>query len=96
MLEYLKDITPEDTQRVSELRKSNFENATPEDIEFYAEWTAKVRMQEEAFVNREAEMREEQQIRREAFAQQAQTAQKAIEALRDAAIEKLELVRNGK
>ena len=96
MLEYMKDITSKDTQRVSELRKSNFENATLEDIEFYAEWTAKIKMQEQAFTNREAEMREEQQMKREAFAQQAQTAQEAVEALRDAAILKLEMVRNGK
>jgi len=96
MLEYMKDITSKDTQRISELRKSNFENVTPEDIEFYAEWMAKIKMQELAFADREAEMRQEQQMKREAFAQQAQTAQEAIEALRDAAILKLEMVRNGK
>lgn len=95
MLEYLEGFTSEQFRRIEELQADNFEGATADDIELYAQWKAQNALQDEYFANREAEMRELQQQKAEAFALQAQTAQEAVEALKDAAIAKLELVKNG-
>ena len=95
MLEYLKDFTSEQFRRIEEMQANDFEDATADDIELYAKWKTQNALQDQYFANREAEMRELQQQKAEAFAQQAQTAGEAIEALKEAALAKLELVKNG-
>ena len=95
MLEYLEDFTSKQFRRIEELQACNFEGATADDIELYADWKAQNALQDQYFANREAEMRELQQQRAEAFAQQAQTAGEAVDALKQAALAKLELVKNG-
>ena len=95
MLEYLEGFTSEQFRRIEELQANDFEGATADDIELYAKWKAQNALQDQYFANRETEMRELQQQRAEAFAQQAQTAQEALEAMKEAALAKLELVKNG-
>ena len=95
MLEYLEGFTAEQFRRIEEMQANDFEGATADDIELYANWKAQNALQDQYFANREAEMRELQQQRAEAFAEQAQTAGEAIEALKQAALAKLELVKNG-
>lgn len=95
LMDYMKQITPEMTQKVSELRKSNFKDATPDDIELYAQYTALVKMQEDEFSQRRKQLEEVQAAKMEAVKENAKTSKEALEALRDAALAKLEAVKNG-
>ena len=95
LLEYIEDITPDVTRRVNELKASNFEGATPEDIELYAAWTAKMQMQSDYFEQQRRQRDEMHALKLENAIQDAQTSKEALEALRDAAYAKLEAVKNG-
>lgn len=94
MAEY-KGITAEMTKTVDRLIASNFENATPEDIETYAEWTKIHALNKESFIRKNELREQESKKRQELFEQQAQTANDALTALAELAKAKLKAVENG-
>lgn len=95
MNNYIKEITSSMTETVNRLKQSNFENATPEDIEVYAEWSRLMALQSAEFENiRETREREsEERIKNDAA--QTKAAIDALEAQRDLALARLEAVKNG-
>lgn len=95
MSEYMENITPEMTHIVDKLRMSNFENATAEEIEVYAEWTKLHALHHEEFAQKAEERKAESDERRELFKQQAQSALNALDSLAELAKAKLKAVENG-
>lgn len=95
MNNYIKEITPEMTETVDKLKRDNFKDATPEEIEVYAEWTRLMTLQSAEFENiRETRKREsEERIKNDAA--QAKAAIDALEAQKKLALAKLEAVKNG-
>lgn len=95
MENYLQGITPEMTKTVDKLISSNFENATPEEIEVYGEWN-RLRALHDADLQQKAQVREQESAeRRELYRQQAESAMNALDALADLAKAKLKAVENG-
>lgn len=91
----IKGITAEMTKTVDKLLATNFENATPEEIEAYAEWTRIFAMNDE-LVKQKQKIREQESARKlELFEQQAQSAMNALDALAELAQAKLKVVENG-
>lgn len=95
MLEYLKDITPEQTRRVDELLATNFENATSEDIELYANWKTAIALQNADFEIKREAMEREAQARHEIAQEAAEQSKNALDELVAVAKRRLELVENG-
>lgn len=95
MNNFMKEITPEMTETVNRLKRENFKDATPDEIEIYAEWSKMMALQSAEFENiREARERESEE-RRKNDAAQAKAAINALEAQRDLALARLEAVKNG-
>lgn len=95
MENYLQGITPEMTKTVDKLISSNFEDATPEEIEIYGEWN-RIHALHDADLQQKAEVRERESAeRRELYRQQAESAMNALDALADLAKAKLKAVENG-
>lgn len=92
---YIDAITPEMTATVDRLRAENFENATPEEIELYAEWTRIHALHHEEFLQNAELRKRESDERRELFRQQADSAMNALDALAELAKAKLKAVENG-
>ena len=91
----IKGITAEMTKTVDKLIATNFENATPKEIEIYAEWTRMFAMNDE-LVKQKQELRAQESARKlELFEQQAQSAMNALDALTELAQAKLKAVENG-
>ena len=91
----IKGITAEMTKTVDKLLATNFEGATPEEIEMYAEWTRIFAMNDE-LVKQKQELRAQETARKlELFEQQAQSATDALDALTELAKAKLKAVENG-
>lgn len=95
MNNYIKEITPEMTETVDKLKRDNFKDATPEEIEVYTEWTRLMTLQSAEFENiRETRKREsEERIKNDAA--QAKAAIDALEAQKELALARLEAVKNG-
>lgn len=94
MENYIKQITPEMTRTVNELKARNFVDATPEEIELYARW-AQLNALQSAEFEQHARLREqESEQRRKAFEEQANTALDALSTLRETALAKLKAVSN--
>lgn len=95
MQNFMKEITPDMTRTVDDLKRRNFENATPEEIEIYAQWTQINAMQAREFQENARIRSEESAQRKAAFEKQANSALEALEILKDAALAKLKAVENG-
>ena len=95
LLPYIGQITPEMTAKVNELKATDFEGATSEDIEIYAQWSALVKMQEDEFTQRRKQLNELHAAQLASVEENARTSTEALEALKDAALAKLEAVKNG-
>lgn len=95
MNNYIKEITPAMTETVDRLKRDNFKDATPEEIEVYAEWSRVMALQSAEFESiRETRKREsEERIKNDAA--QAKAAIDALETQRDLALARLEAVKNG-
>lgn len=95
MNNYIKEITSEMTETVNRLKQSNFKDATPDEIEVYAEWSRIMALQSAEFESiRETREREsEERIKNDAA--QTKAAIEALEAQRDLALARLEAVKNG-
>lgn len=95
MNNYIKEITPAMTETVNRLKRDNFKDATPEEIEVYAEWSRIMALQSAEFESiRETREREsEERIKNDAA--QAKAAIDALEAQKELALAKLEMVKNG-
>lgn len=95
MSTYINEITPEMTKTVDRLINENFENATPEEIEIYAEWT-KIHALHDAEFQAKAELRkQENEARIEQFKEQSKKAMDALDALTELAQAKLKAVEDG-
>ena len=95
MNNFMKEITPAMTETVDRLKRENFKDATPDEIEVYAEWSRIMALQSAEFENiRETRERELEERRKNNDAQ-AKAAIDALEAQRDLALARLEAVKNG-
>lgn len=94
MQNYLDDITPEMTATVDKLKANNFEGATPEEIETYAQFVSLTSAQRKETEYRK-EIMERQSIEQlELDKKQAQSAINALDALTELAKAKLKAVEN--
>lgn len=92
-LKYLANITPEMTNRVNELIDSDFENATREDIELYADWKVNMALQSETFKVEEELLRKRTDAHIEITTAQAELSKTEQQTRLNAAREKLAQVR---
>lgn len=90
---YLANITPETTKRVNELLDSNFEGATREDIELYADWKVNMALQSKLFETEKELLRKRTDAHIEITTQQAELSKSEQQARLNAAREKLAQVR---
>lgn len=88
-LKYLANITPEMTNRVKELIDSDFENATREDIELYADWKVNLALQSETFKTEEELLRKRTDAHIEIATIQAELTSNELKTRLNAAKEKL-------
>ena len=95
MNNFIKEITPAMTETVDRLKRENFKDATPEEIEVYAEWSRIMALQSAEFESIRETRERESAERRENDAAQAKAAIDALEAQRDLALARLEAVKNG-
>ena len=95
MNNFMKEITSEMTETVNRLKRENFKDATPEDIETYAEWSRIMALQSAEFESIRETRNAELEERRKNNAAQAKAAIDALEAQRDLALARLEAVKNG-
>ena len=95
MENYLKQVTPEMVQAVDELRRRNFAEATPEEIEMYAQVTRIQALHDSEVQAHRELMKQESDERRACFKAQADAAMDALTALADEARAKLEVIENG-
>lgn len=95
MKNYLHEITADMTKTVDDLKRRNFENATPDEIELYAKWSSIVAMQDAEIAEHSRIRREESEAAKEATLKESQAAVDALNALADLAREKLKAVKNG-
>lgn len=88
-----EEITPEMTAKVQELIATEFKDATPEDIELYAEWKSAIETHTEEFRIKEETLREHAE-RSIAIAEENGTiAKETLIAKRDYAKARLEELR---
>ena len=92
---YTSAITPEMTQTVDKLRATNFADATPEEIELYAEWTRLFALQEAEFEERKRLREQEADARMKQDQEKHEAAIDALTALTDLAKAKLRSVQDG-
>ena len=95
MNNFMKEITPEMTETVNRLKRENFKDATPEDIETYAEWSRIMALQSAEFESIRKTRDREFEERRKNDEAQTKAAIDALEAQRDLALARLEAVKNG-
>lgn len=95
MNNFMKEITPEMTETVNRLKRENFKDATPDEVEIYAEWSRIMALQSAEFENIRETRERESEERRKNDAAQAKAAINALEAQRDLALARLEAVKNG-
>lgn len=95
MNNFMKEITPAMTETVDRLKRENFKDATPDEIETYAEWSRIMALQSAEFESiRETRERELEERRKNNDAQ-AKAAIDALEAQKELALARLEAVKNG-
>lgn len=92
MENYLKQITPEMTKTVNDLKARNFADATIEEIELYAQWKLINALQSEEFAQHVKLREEESKRRKDSFDAQANAALDALNTLKDIALAKLKAV----
>lgn len=95
MNNYIKEITPAMTEIVDRLKRENFKDATPEEIETYAEWSRIMALQSAEFENIRETRERELEERRKNDKAQTKAAIDALEAQKDLALARLEAVKNG-
>lgn len=95
MENYIKEITPEMTLAVNELKARNFADATPEEIELYAQWSSIQRLQQEEFeLNRQTRITVSE-ARAKSIQDEKEAAINALNSLTELAQAKLKAVENG-
>lgn len=95
MNNFIKEITPAMTKTVDRLKRDNFKDATPEEIEVYAEWSRLMALQSAEFENIRETREREFEERRKNDAAQTKAAIDALEAQRDLALARLKAVQDG-
>ena len=95
MNNFMKEITPAMTETVDRLKRENFKDATPDEIEVYAEWSRIMALQSAEFENIRETRERELEERRKNDEAQTKAAIDALEAQKELALAKLEAVKNG-
>lgn len=95
MSEYLSEITPDMVKTVDKLKSTNFEGATPEEIEIYSEFNRLTALHSEELAQRVKIHKQEADERRALFKAQADSAINALDSLAALAQAKLKAVENG-
>lgn len=95
MENYMKQITPDMIRTVDDLKRREFKDATPEEIETYAQWSRINALQDAEFQHHREVRERESKARKESYEAQAKSAIDALNALADLAKAKLEAVENG-
>lgn len=95
MNNFMKEITPAMTETVDRLKRDNFKDATPEEIETYAEWSRIMALQSAEFESIRETRNAELEERRKNDAAQTKAAIDALEAQKELALARLEAVKNG-
>ena len=93
-MEYQK-FTGEQTRKIDEMLKNNFEDATPEDIELYATWKAERVKREIDFETKKEEMKNEYEMQKAILEKQSESAEKALNDLVAGIFNRLKVVENG-
>lgn len=95
MNNFIKEITPAMTETVDRLKRDNFKDATPDEIEVYAEWSRIMALQSAEFESIRKTRERELEERRKNDEAKTKAAIDALEAQRDLALARLEAVKNG-
>ncbi len=95
MLEQLEQFTAQDTERLNQLINSNFEGATPEDIELYANWKTAVALNNAEFEMKRETMQMECAAKVEAYEKMAKNSKNALDRVIAAIENKYKVVGNG-
>lgn len=95
MNNFMKEITPAMTETVDRLKRENFKDATPDEIEMYAEWSRIMALQSAEFESIRETRNAELEERRKNNDAQTKAAIDALEAQKDLALARLEAVKNG-
>lgn len=93
---FTKEITPDMISTVNRLEKSNFENATPDDIKIYAQWASLRALQEKTFEDKRKQTDELIKAQIEDSKRQADASVEALNALTELAKARLKAVEYGK
>lgn len=83
---------PEQTRRIDELISSNFADATPEDIQLYAEWKAEEAKSAEEFRQYIEIQQKESEERVKIAREESENAKNALNALVDEALERYKAI----
>ena len=83
------EFTAEQMGIIRELKRREFADATPEEIELYAQWTSAQALDSEEFKAETEIKREQAQAETEMRRELAQASLSALEAQRDLALQKL-------
>ena len=95
MASYLNELSAEMTKTVDKLKKTNFKDATPEEIETYAQWSAIMAAPREDLAHRK-QVREAESEKLIAMRQEEkESAINALNALVELAQARLKAVENG-
>lgn len=93
-MEYQK-FTGEQTRKIDEMLKNNFENATAEDIELYATWKAERVKREIDFETKKEEMKNDYEMQKAILEKQSESAENALNDLVAGIFNRLKVVENG-
>lgn len=95
MNNFMKEITPAMTETVDRLKRDNFKDATPDEIEVYAEWSRIMALQSAEFESIRETRERELAERRKNNEARTKAAIDALEAQKELALARLEAVKNG-
>lgn len=95
MQNYMKEITPEMTAIVNKLKQTNFKDATPEEIEIYAQWSMLTSLHKQELDTLDEERKQRIKQNMEQSKKESEAAIKALKALADLAEAKLKAVNDG-
>ena len=95
MLEHLEGFTSKDSMRINELVASNFEGATPEDIELYARWKSALALVDDEAKRKAENERKEIEARIEIQQREFELREEILKTELAAAKARWEAVKNG-
>lgn len=94
MINYMKQVTPEMTAIVNDLKRRNFEGATPDEIETYANWKSIMTLQSDEMEQLRQKRQEETESRKKAIKEESDKAMNVLNELSDLAKARLKVFEN--